>query len=111
MHEALKRGEMFHLKSGENDHSLAEAVKIFKSQLERNEENYAFLKILKPHCESLLKHMKSGFSADQTTFIERFIPFVGLDIVIDWLFNLASIYRKHSHFLLAKSTTSFANKK
>lgn len=78
---------MFHLKSGENDHSMAEAVKIFKSQLEGNEENYAFLKIL---------------------IIERFIPFVALDIVIDWLFNLASIYRKHSHFFFAKDVVDFA---
>ena len=109
VHEALKREEMFHLKSGENDHSMAEAVKIFKSQLEGNEENYAFLKILRPHCESLLEHMMSGFSSDQSTFIERFIPFVGLDIVIDWLFNLASIYRKHSHFFFAKVVVDFAS--
>ena len=53
---------------------MAEAVKIFKSQLEGNEENYAFLKILRPHCETLLKHMLLGFSSDQSTFIERFIP-------------------------------------
>ena len=109
VHEALKRGEMFHLKSGENDHSMAEAVKFFKSQLDGNEENYAFLKILRPHCESLLKHMVSGFRSDQSTFIERFIPFVGLDIVNDWLFNLASIYRKHSYFFFAKDVVDFAS--
>ena len=108
VHEALKR-EMFHLKSGENDHSMADAVKIFKSQLEGNEENYAFLKILRPHCESLLKHMVLRFSSDQSTFIERFIPFVGLDVVLDWLFNLASIYRKHSHFFFAKDVVDFAS--
>ena len=46
VHEALRRGEMFknNLKSWERDHNMAEAVKIFESQLEENDENIHFVK-------------------------------------------------------------------
>ena len=58
VHDALKRGEVANLKScRESDHTMAEAVKIFNSQLEENDENYAFCKKLRPYCEFLLKQM------------------------------------------------------
>ena len=110
VHEALRRGEMFNLTSWKSDHTMAEAVKIFGSQLEENDhhENYAFCKKLRPHCESLVKHMKSEFSRDQSTFVERLTPFVDLDIVIDWLHALASFCHENSYCLVAKSVVDLA---
>ena len=40
MHEALKRGKVAYLKTFEIDNTMAEAVKIFISQLEENYDNY-----------------------------------------------------------------------
>ena len=54
VYEALKRGERAYLKSFESDHTMAEAVKIFKVELDENDGNYAVCKKLMPHCESLL---------------------------------------------------------
>ena len=89
---------------------MAEAVKIFESQLEENDrqENYAFCKKLRPHCESLVQHMKSEFSRDQSTFVERLTPFVDLDIVINWLHALASFCHENSYCLVAKSVVDLA---
>ena len=42
VHEALKRGEIPYLKSFESNHTMAEAVKIFKVELDENDGNYAF---------------------------------------------------------------------
>ena len=109
VHEALKRGELAYLKSFESDHSMAEAVKIFKSQLKQNEKDYAFCKKLRPHCESLLKQMTSEFSSDKSTFSERFALFIDLDTVIDWLHNLARVCQKSSYFFFAKSVVNLAN--
>ena len=110
VHEALRRGEMFNLKSWESDHTMAEAVKIFESQLKENDghENYAFCKKLRPHCESLVKHMASEFSFDQSTFVERLTPFVDFDIVIDWLHTLASFCHENSYFCFAKDVVDLA---
>ena len=110
VHDALKRGEIANLKScRESDHTMAEAVKIFNSQLEENYENYAFCKKLRPHCESLLKQMTSKFSSDHSTlFIERFAPFVDLDTVIDWLYTLALVCLQSSYFVFAKIVANLA---
>ena len=108
VHEALKRGELAYLKSFDSDHTMAEAVKIFKSQLKKNENNYAFCKTLRPHCESLLKQMTSNFSSDASTFLERFAPFVDLDTVIDWLHTLALVCQKSSYFVFAKIVANLA---
>ena len=110
VYEALRRGEVFNLTSWKSDHTMAEAVKIFESQLEENDrqENYAFCKKLRPHCESLVKHMKSEFSRDQSTFVERLTPFVDLDIVINWLHALASFCHENSYCLVAKSVVDLA---
>ena len=108
VHVALKRGEIANLKSCESDQTMAEAVKIFKSQLEENYENYAFRKKLRPHCESLLKHMTSKLSSDQNTLLERFKPFVDLDTVIDWLYTLAEVCQDSSYFFFAKIVVNLA---
>ena len=110
VHEALRRGEIFNLKSWESDRTMAEAVKIFESQLKENDghENYAFCKKLRPHCESLLKHMASEFSFDQSTFVERLTPFVDFDIVIDWLHTLASFCHENSYCCFAKDVVDLA---
>ncbi|CAH3028452.1 unnamed protein product, partial [Porites evermanni] len=109
VHDALKRVEIANLKSCRgSDHTMAEAVKIFNSQLEKNYENYAFCKKLRPHCESLLKQMTSEFSSDESTFSERFAPFIDLDTVIDWLHNLATVCQKSSFFLFAKIVVNLA---
>ena len=109
VHDALKRGEIANLKSSrESDHTMAEAVKIFKSQLEENYENYAFCKKLRPHCESLLKQMTSEFSSDESIFSERFALFIDLDTVIDWLHNLARVCQSSSYFFFAKSVVNLA---
>ncbi|CAH3027727.1 unnamed protein product, partial [Porites evermanni] len=106
--ETLKRGEMFNLKSMENDRNMAEAVKIFKSQIEEQGENNAFLIKLRPHCESLLRHMTSDFSLDQSIFCKRFALFVDLDIIIDWLGTFASVCQEQSHFFFAKNVVDLA---
>ena len=108
VHEALKRGEMFDLKSWKRDHTMAEAVKIFKVELDENDENYAFCKTLRPHCESVLKYMTSEFNLDESTFVERFTPFVDLDTVIDWLYTLASVCEENSYFFFAKNVVDLA---
>ena len=110
VHDALKRGEIANLKScRESDHTMAEAVKIFNSQLEENYENYAFCKKLRPHCESLLKQMTSEFSLDQTTFLERFAPFLDLNTIIDWLHTLAWVCQRSSYFYFAKIVANLAH--
>ena len=108
VHEALKRGEIANLKSCESDRTMAEALKIFKSQLKENGKSYAFSKKLTPHCESLLKQMTSDFSLDQNTFLERFTPFVDLDTVIDWLHTLAWVCLKSSYFSFSKIVVNLA---
>ena len=108
VHETLQRGEIANVKSYEIDHTMAEAVKIFKSQLEENSENYGFCKKLRPHCESLLKKMTSEFSTEQSTFLERLTPFLDLDTFIDWLHTLAWICQKSSYFFFAKIVVNLA---
>ena len=108
VHEALKPGEMFNLKSWRRDHTMAQVVKIFKVELYENDENYAFCKKLRPHCESLLKYMTSEFSSDESTFVERFTPFVDLHTVIDWLYTLASVCEKNSYIFFAKNVVDLA---
>ena len=105
VYDALKRCKIANLKSyRESDHTIAEAVKIFKSQLKENDENCAFCKKLRPHCESLLNQMTS----DESTFSERFAPFIDLDTIIDWLHTLAWVCQKSSYFYFAKIVVNLA---
>ena len=88
---------------------MAEAVKIFNVELHENHGNYAFCKKLRPHCESLLKQMTSEFSLDQTTFLERFAPFLDLNTIIDWLHALAWVCQRSSYFYFAKIVANLAH--
>ena len=108
VHEVLKRSEVFNLESKEIDQIIGEAVKIFKSQLEENLENYALFKKLRPHCESLLNHMTSYVSSDQSAIFERFTPFIDLEVVIDWLGTLASVCHRNSYFFYSKNVVDLA---
>ena len=104
VYEALIRGEVLKLTSEEINCDLAEAGKIFKSLLEENNEDYAIFRTLRPHCESLLKHMTPNCSSDQLrTFLRTSTPFVDLNMVADWLRSLASICCHFCDLLFAKT--------
>ena len=104
VYEALIRGEVLKLTSAEINCGLAEAGKIFKSLFEENNEDYAIFRTLRPHCESLLKHMTPNCSSDQLrTFLRTSTPFVDLNMVADWLRRLASICCHFCDLLFAKT--------
>ena len=104
VYEALIRGEVLKLTSEQINCGLAEAGKIFKSLFEENNEDYAIFKTLRPHCESLLKHMTRNRSSDQLrTFLRKSTPFVDLNMVADWLRSLASICCHFCDLLFAKT--------
>ena len=104
VYEALIRGEVLKLTSEQINCGLAEAGKIFKSLFEENNEDYAIFKTLRPHCESLLKHMTPNRSSDQLrTFLRKSTPFVDLNMVGDWLRSLASICCHFCDLLFAKT--------
>ena len=104
VYEALIRGEVLKLTSEEINCKLAEAGKIFESLFEENNEDYAIFKTLRPHCESLLKHMTLNRSSDELrTFLRTSTPFVDLNMVADWLRSLASICCHFCDLLFAKT--------
>ena len=108
-YEALTRGEVLKLTSEEINCDLAEAGKIFKSLFEENNEDYAIFKTLRPHCESLLKHMTPNCNSHElTTFLRTSTPFVGLNMVADWLSSLASICCQFCDLLFAKAVVDLA---
>ena len=108
-YEALIRGEVLKLTSEEINCDLAEAGKIFKSLFEENNEDYAIFKTLRPHCESLLKHMTPNCNSHElTTFLRTSTPFVGLNMVADWLSSLASICCQFCDLLFAKAVVDLA---
>ena len=109
VYEALIRGEVLKLTSEEINCNLAEAGKIFKSLFEENNEDYAIFKTLRPHCESLLKHMTLNRSSDELrTFLRTSTPFVDLNMVADWLRSLASICCHFCDLLFAKTVVDLA---
>ena len=104
VYEALIRGEVLKLTSEEINCNLAEAGKVFKSLFHENYEDYAIFRTLRPHCESLLKHITPNCSADQLrTFLRASTPFVDLNMVADWLRSLASICCHFCDLLFAKT--------
>ena len=104
VYEALIRGEVLKLTSEEINCNLAEAGKVFKSLFQGNDEDYAIFRTLRPHCESLLKHITPNCSADQLrTFLRKSTPFVDLNMVADWLRSLASICCHFCDLLFAKT--------
>ena len=109
VYEALIRGEVLKLTSEEINCNLAEAGKIFESLFEENNEDYAIFRTLRPHCESLLKHITPNCSADQLrTFLRKSTPFVDLNMVADWLNSLASICYHFCDLLFAKAVVDLA---
>ena len=104
VYEALIRGEVLKLTSDEINCNLAEAGKVFKSLFHENKEDYAIFRTLRPHCESLLKHITPNCSSDQLrTFLRTSAPFVDLNMVADWLRSLASICCHFCDLLFAKT--------
>ena len=104
VYEALIRGEVLKLTSEEINCNLAEAGKVFKSLFQENDEDYAIFRTLRPHCESLLKHITPNCSSDQLrTFLRTSAPFVDLNMVADWLRSLASICCHFCDLLFAKT--------
>ena len=104
VYEALIRGEVLKLTSEEINCNLAEAGKVFKSLFQGNDEDYAIFRTLRPHCESLLKHITPNCSSDQLrTFLRTSAPFVDLNMVADWLRSLASICCHFCDLLFAKT--------
>ena len=104
VYEALIRGEVLKLTSEEINCNLAEAGKVFKSLFHENDEDYAIFRTLRPHCESLLKHITPNCSSDQLrTFLRTSAPFVDLNMVADWLRSLASICCHFCDLLFAKT--------
>ena len=104
VYKALIRGEVLKLTSEEINCNLAEAGKIFKSLFEENNEDYAIFRTLRPHCESLLKHMTPNCSSDQLrAFLRTSTRFVDLNMVGDWLSSLASICCHFCDLLFAKA--------
>ena len=104
VYEALILGEVLKPTSEEINCNLAEAGKVFKSLFHENYEDYAIFRTLRPHCESLLKHITPNCSADQLrTFLRPSTPFVDLNMVADWLRSLASICCHFCDLLFAKT--------
>ena len=104
MYEALIRGEVLKLTSEDFNCNLAEAGKVFKSLFHENDQDYAIFRTLRPHCESLLKHITPNCSSDQLrTFLRTSAPFVDLNMVADWLRSLASICCHFCDLLFAKT--------
>ena len=109
VYEALIRGEVLKLTSEEINCKLAEAGKIFESLFEENNEDYAIFKTLRPHCESLLKHMTPNCNSNELrTFLRKSTPFVHLNMVADWLNSLASICYHFCDLLFAKAVVDLA---
>ena len=109
VYEALIRGDVLKLSSEEINCDLAEAGKIFESLFEENNEDYAIFKTLRPHCESLLKHMTPNCNSNELrTFLRKSTPFVDLNMVADWLSSLASICYHFCDLLFAKAVVDLA---
>ena len=104
VYEALIRGEVLKLTAEDFNCNLAEAGKVFKSLFHENDQDYAIFRTLRPHCESLLKHITPNCSSDQLrTFLRTSAPFVDLNMVADWLRSLASICCHFCDLLFAKT--------
>ena len=109
VYEALIRGEVLKLTSEEINCNFAEAGKIFKSLFEENNEDYAIFKTLRPHCESLLRHMTPNCNSDELrTFLRTSTPFVDLHMVADWLSSLSSICCHFCDLLFSKTVVDLA---
>jgi len=107
VHTVLRQS-VCNLESSERYQNMAEAVKIFKSLLVSEHEDYALLNKLTSHCKSLLEHM-----ATRLTSLESFVPkhlslFIAVDEVVDWLGSVADACKTLSDFCSAKYVVDLA---
>ena len=108
VHVAVKRGKVLNMQSSENDHNMAEAVKVFHSLLERNKKKYAILKKLTPHCKSFLNHMTSDFASEESVALKTLIQSISLTRVIEWLGTLAWVSYEFCDLLFAENVADLA---
>ena len=108
VHVAVKRGKVLNMQSSENDHNMAEAVKVFHSLLEGNKKKYAILKKLTPHCKSFLNHMTSDFASEESVALKTLIQSISLTRVIEWLGTLAWVSYEFCDLLFAENVADLA---
>ena len=109
VHTVLKQSAICQMGSPEKFHNMADAVKVFKSLLQAEMENYALLNKLTHHCKSLLEHMiTSRFVSHETQFVNLLTPFITDDEVVEWLGFLARACNDLSDFSFAKYTVDLA---
>ena len=108
VHTLLKRGAICKLESSEKNENIAEAVKIFKSLIQLNKENYGPLNKLTSHCKSLLEHMKCYFTSSDSTFCKQLTPFITVNEVVDWLRCFGNACQDLSNLWLAKYVVDLA---
>ena len=106
-HTVLEQDASFHVETYGRNQNVAEAVKIFKSLLELNQENYALLKTITPHCQFLLEHVKPYFTSHESDLVKLTV-FITVDEVVDWLSCLADAYQYLSDFSSARRVVCFA---
>ena len=107
VHAVLEQDASFYVETWERNQRVADAVKIFKSLLELNKENYALLKKITPHCKFLLEHVKPYFTSIESDLVKLTV-FITVDEVVDWLGSLADAYQYLSDFLSARHVACFA---
>jgi len=110
VHVAFKRGKVLNMQSSENDHNMAEAVKVFQSLLEENRKKYAILKKLTPHCKSFLNHMTSDCASGESVALKTLIQSISLTRVIGWLGTLAWVSNEFCDLLFAENVADLACK-
>ena len=109
VHTVLKQSTICKMKSLEKFQNMADAVKILKSQLQAEMENYALLNKLTRHCKSLLEHMMtSRFVSHETPLVNVQTPFITDDEVVEWLFFLAYACKDLCDFSFAKYAVDLA---
>ena len=109
VHTVLKQSTICKMKSREKFQNMADAVKILKSQLQAEMENYALLNKLTHHCKSLLEHMMtSRFVSHETPLVNVQTPFITNDEVVEWLFFLAHACKDLCDFSFAKYAVDLA---
>ena len=107
VHTVLKQRTICNMESPEKFQNMADAVKVFKSLLQAEMENFALLNKLTHHCKSLLEHMMTSRS-HETPFVNLLTPFITDDEVVEWLDFLAHACKDLSDFSFAKSTVDLA---
>ena len=110
VHAVLKQGAIFKLESRlEKNQNMAEAVKIFKSLLQLNKENYAMSNKLTSHCKSLLLHLTAHLTSPEGIFVTKTLtPFITVDEVVDWLGSFAHACQILSDLSFAKYVVDLA---